>query len=372
MVAILAIVLTTALATAQDPAPSSDTQSRRVADRIRALQRESERLAGDARTLLGDLRKLEIERDLKAEQAKLAAAQTAEAEQTLRQTTDRLATLELQRLAQLPDMKQQLVDVYKRGHSGYARLLFSARDVREFARAARAISSLASINQKRAAEHRRTMDALRGERQSFEKRAREFQAAEGVAKQARAEAERAVAARTAKMAEIDSRRDLTAQYVGELQVAYDKIQQQVSGPAEGRSNVAVPLLPFRGALDWPTTGRISSRFGQTEGRLGGSAVRNGVEITSTEDLPVRAVHGGTVAYADAFTGLGTLVILDHGGNSYSLYGYLGSASVPMGATVETGGEVGRVGPSPAGPPALYFELRIDGKPTDPVQWLKPR
>ena len=101
-------------------------QARRINDRIRALQRESERLAGEARTLVGDLRKLEIERDLKNEQAKQAAAQTAEAEQALRQTTDRLASLELQRLAQLPDMKQQLVDVYKRGRSGYARLLFGA------------------------------------------------------------------------------------------------------------------------------------------------------------------------------------------------------------------------------------------------------
>jgi septal ring factor EnvC (AmiA/AmiB activator) len=136
--------------------------------------------------------------------------------------------------------------------------------------------------------------------------------------------------------------------------------------------VTVPLLPFRGALEWPTTGRVSSRFGQAEGRLGGSAVRNGIEIASTEDLPVRAVHGGTVAFADAFTGLGTLVILDHGGNNYSLYGYLGSVGVQTGATVETGAEVGRVGASPAGPPALYFELRIDGKPTDPVQWLKAR
>jgi murein hydrolase activator len=366
-------VLAAALASAQDPAPSSDLQSRRVADRIRALQRESERLAGEARTLVGDLRKLEIERDLKTEQAKQATSQSAEAEQALRQTTDRLASLELQRLAQLPDMKQQLVDVYKRGRSGYARLIFSARDVREFARAARAISSLATINQKRTADHRRTLEALQRERASFAQRARDLQAREAVARQARAEAERAVAARTSKMSEIDSRRDLTAQYVGELQVAYDKIQSQVSGPAEGRTDaVAVPLLPFRGALDWPTTGRISSRFAQTEGRLGGSAVKNGVEIASTEDLPVRAVHGGTVAYADAFTGLGTLVILDHGGNNYSLYGYLGTASVQTGATVETGSEVGRIGPSPAGPPALYFELRIDGKPTDPVQWLKPR
>jgi septal ring factor EnvC (AmiA/AmiB activator) len=336
------------------------------------LQREADRLAGEQRTLVGDLRKLEIERDLKAEQAKQAAAQAAEAEEALRQTTDRLSSLELQRLAQLPDMKLQVVDVYKRGRSGYARLLFGARNVREFARAARAIVSLATINQKRMEEHKRTLDALRRERTAFAQRARELQAREAVAVQARTDAERAVAARATRMSEIDSRRDLTAQYVGELQVAYDKIQQQLTASESRGEAVAVPLLPFRGALDWPTTGRINSRFGQSEGRLGGSAVKNGIEIASTEDLPVRAVHSGTVAYADAFTGLGTLVILDHGGNNYSLYGYLGSVSVQMGASVDTGAEIARIGASPAGPPALYFELRIDGKPTDPVQWLKPR
>jgi septal ring factor EnvC (AmiA/AmiB activator) len=369
-VAVAAAALTAALA-AQAP-PPADNPGQRISDRIRALQREADRLAGEARTLVGDLRRLEIDRDLKAEQAKQAAAEAATAQDSLRQTTDRLAGLELQRLAQLPDMRQQLVDLYKRGRTGYASMLFGARDLREFARAARAIAAFANINQKRMEEHRRTLDALRTERSAFAQRAKELQSRDATARQARLAAERAVAARTERMAEIDSRRDLTAQYVGELQVAYDRIQQQINA-SEGRGDaITVPLLPFRGALDWPTTGRVSSRFGQAEGRLGGSAVRNGIEIAATEDLPVRAVHGGTVAYADAFTGLGTLVILDHGSNNYSLYGYLGSVGVQMGATVETGAEVGRVGASPAGPPALYFELRIDGKPTDPVQWLKAR
>jgi septal ring factor EnvC (AmiA/AmiB activator) len=359
---------------AQAPDPSPEAQSRRVADRIRALQRESERLAGQARTLVGDLRKLEIDRDLKSEQAKQAAAESAEAERDLRETTDRLSQLELRRLAELPDMKRQLVDVYKRGRSGYAQLLFGAGDVREFGRAARAVSALASLNQKRLADHRRTLDALRKERTAFAQRAREYQAREGAAKRARADADRAVSARTSMMAQIDSRRDLTAQYVGELQVAYDKLQQQIGPGADGRSAdaVSVPLLPFQGALDWPTFGKIGSRYGQTLGRLGGSAVKNGIEIASVEETPVAAVHGGTVAFADAFTGFGNLVILDHGGNNYSLYGYLGAVNVKVGDKLETGAEVGRVGPSPAGPAALYFELRIDGKPTDPVQWIKPR
>ena len=373
--AVGAAALTAALAApvtlaAQAP-PASDNQGERITDRIRALQREADRLAGEARTLVGDLRKLEIERDLKAEQAKQAAAEAAAAQDSLRQTTDSLASLELQRLAQLPDMKQQLVDVYKRGRAGYARMLFGARDLREFSRAARAIASLASINQKRMEDHRQTLETLQKERTAFAQRARELQSRDAAARQARAEAERAVAARTARMAEIDSRRDLTAQYVGELQVAYDKIQQQFKASERGNA-VNVPLLPFRGALEWPAAGRVSSRFGQAEGRLGGSAVKNGIEIASSEDLPVKAVHSGTVAFADAFTGLGTLVILDHGSNNYSLYGYLGAVGVQTGATVDTGAEIGRVGASPAGPPALYFELRIDGKPTDPVQWLKAR
>jgi len=71
-------------------------------------------------------------------------------------------------------------------------------------------------------------------------------------------------------------------------------------------------------------------------------------------------------------GTGTLVILEHGGDNYSLYGYLESAGVEQGDLVDNGAELGRVGLAPAGPPALYFEMRIDGRSVDPLQWLRPR
>jgi septal ring factor EnvC (AmiA/AmiB activator) len=172
---------------------------------------------------------------------------------------------------------------------------------------------------------------------------------------------------------IDSRRDLTAQYVGELQVAYDRLQQQVSRVAGAPGvTTTIPLGPFRGALEWPVAGRTSGGFGQAGGRLGGSAVRNGLEIVAVEEAPVRAVHGGTVAFADVFTGFGRLVIIDHGGSNYSLYGYLGTMAVGRGEMVDSGAEIGRVGRAPAGPAALYFEMRIDGRSVDPVEWLRPR
>ena len=131
-------------------------------------------------------------------------------------------------------------------------------------------------------------------------------------------------------------------------------------------------MALSGGLDWPVSGEIASRFGQPTGRQGGPLVRSAMEIAAPEGTSVRAIHGGTVGYAEGYTGLGTLVILDHGGNNFSLYGYLLSLNVQRGEVVEAGEEVGRVGPSPAGPSQLYFELRIDGRSVDPVQWLKPR
>jgi murein hydrolase activator len=369
---VLCALCVSAAVLAQDTAPPSpDAQSRRIADRIRSLQREADRLAGETRSLLGDVRKLEVERDLKAAAAQQAATATAQAEQDLQQTTDRLARLELQKMAELPDMKAQMVDMYKRGRSGYARLLLSARDLREFARAARAVGSLTTLNEQRIAAHRRTLDSLRKERETFAQKAKDLQKKENDARVAKAAADRAVAARGDLISQIDARRDLTAQYVGELQVAYEKIQQQMKAKGEGEP-IAVPLLPFRGGLEWPVTGRVTTQYGQSSSRLGGSAMRNGIEIAAADDAPVRAVHGGTVGFADSFTGFGTLVILDHGGSNYSLYGYLSSVSVKQGDKVESGAEVGRVGQAPAGQSALYFEMRIDGKSVDPVQWLKPR
>jgi septal ring factor EnvC (AmiA/AmiB activator) len=338
-----------------------------------ALQREAERLATESRTLVGDLRRLEITRDVEIEQATAADAAAADAEASLEQANQRLAALEAAREAQLPDIKIRLVDLYKRGEGGYARLLAGADSVRELARATRAVASLTRITQLRIDEHRRTLAAMREEQATLQVRARELQTQRTAAAVARAAAERAVRARATLITQIDQRRDLTAQLAGELQLASQRLQQQLANVRSGRDAeaVTIPLAPFRGALDWPATGELSGRFGQAANRLGGSAVRNGVEIDAAEGAAVRAVHGGTVAYADAFTGFGTLVIVDHGGNDYSLYGYLASVAVQQGQAVDAGTDLGRVGSAPAGPPALYFEIRIDGRSVDPVQWLKP-
>jgi septal ring factor EnvC (AmiA/AmiB activator) len=79
-----------------------------------------------------------------------------------------------------------------------------------------------------------------------------------------------------------------------------------------------------------------------------------------------------VAFAGPFAGFGNLVILDHGGKAFSVYGYLDRVDVVKGARVPRGQVLGGAGTTPSGLDAVYFELRIDGRAVDPLQWLKGR
>lgn len=359
-------------ARAQGTATSAATL--RVEERIRALQLEADQLAGRARTLVGELRTLEIARDLRVAEATRAEAAVEEASHALAATSDRLATLERQRVDQLPALRAQLVDLYKRGEGGNLALLLRAADVRDLSRASRALAAMADRNRRRIETHRQTLTALARERATLEQRSRELEKDQAAALHARATAERAVKAHAVRITEVDARRDLTAQYMGELQAARDGLLRQLADRQDEGAPLAtgVPLTPFRGALAWPVDGTLVGRFGQSANRLGGTAVRDGVEISAPAGTPVRAVHGGTVAHSDPFTGLGTLVIIDHGAGQYSLYGYLGATSVTAGQPIDAGAELGQVGNSPAGPAALYLEIRIDGRSVDPVQWLQSR
>jgi septal ring factor EnvC (AmiA/AmiB activator) len=371
---IVALALSASLAAQAPEGGRADAEARRVNDRIRTLQVEADRLAGQARTLLGDLRTLEVERALQDERVREAQAAIARGRAAIEASGTHIAALEQQRVSQLPDLQTQLVDIYKRGRAGYAKLLFGATGVREFGRATRAVAALIAINQRRVAEHQRTLDALNQERAKLEAELQALQAREAEAVAARTSANRAVASRAALIAQIDARRDLNAQLAGELQLAQERLQQQVASLAAGGAvePVAIPILPFRGSLEWPVAGRVTRRFGQRDGRFEDAATSNGIEIAAPEGTPVRALHSGTVSFADVFTGFGNLVIVDHGANVYSLYGYLSSISAAQGAAVDAGSEVGAVGTAPAGPAALYLEIRVDGRSVDPVQWLKPR
>jgi len=363
------------LAQAQAPVTdqsAADAASRRAADRIRALQRESDLLASQERTLLVELRKLEVDRELKSEELASAEHDLRHTREQVAAASARAATLQNTAETERPDVERRLVQLYKLGRAGYWRMLLDLDNLRSLGRVYRTASALNRLDRERVQEHERTLQALASERQALEAHVRDVQKLYDRALAARAAIDRSVAKRTELVSSIDTRRDLNAQLTGELEAAQQRLQGTVAQLAGRGANVALPLRPFQGAVPWPAQGVVVGRFGRqtTNSRFGTAIARSGIEISLAEGQPVRAVHEGTVAFADQFTGYGNLVIVDHGDGAYSLYGYLSSLEAGKGAHVDAQTPVGSSGRDPGGNPALYFELRIDGKPVDPLQWLK--
>ena len=273
----------------------------------------------------------------------------------------------------MPGLAARLREVYKLGSGGYLRLLLSVDDARDMGRAYRTVAALAALDRQRVRAHQTTVGSLREARKELEARRASSARLEAAARASASAAARAVQARAALVARIDAQRDLNAQLAGELDAARAKLAATVSSLAPGAAP-ALPFRPFRGALDWPVSGAVVTRFGVDRSSKYGTAVaRNGIEIGAPPDAAVVAVHEGTIAYAAPFTGFGPLVIVNHGDRAYTLYGYLATVGVTKGARVDKGARLGTVGMAPAtGTPTLYFEVRVDGKPSDPLQWLKPR
>jgi septal ring factor EnvC (AmiA/AmiB activator) len=113
-------------------------------------------------------------------------------------------------------------------------------------------------------------------------------------------------------------------------------------------------------------------FGRRGTGVAGAPGQNGIQFTATEGSPVRAVHDGSIAFAGPFTGYGTLVIVDHGAQTFTLYGQLGASQVERAAKVEQGDVIGTAGRVLVGIAGIYFEMRVDGKAVDPLEWLKKK
>lgn len=360
---------------AAQPILRAHQERQRADERIRALEREADALAAQERTLLVELRQLEVERELReAELARLRA--------TAEQTTRELARIgqEVDRLAaevgrQRPEVAARLVELYKLGRAGYWRLLLNVENLRDLGRAYRTVAALARLDRERLVTHQRVLAELVASRAALEARQAELRRVEAEAVRTRAALDRAAALYRQRIREIDARRDLAAQLAGDLQVARDRLDSTVDALAAGRgADPTLPLAPFRGDLDWPVDGRLAAPTGPPGRAQSGSALRRpGIDIVAPEGAPVRAVHPGTVVYAAPFTGYGHVVILDHGDRAYTLYGYLADLSVASGTRVSRGQVLGTVGRPPAGAsPRLYFEIRVDGQPVDPVEWLRKR
>jgi len=363
-----------ASAAPRDPQAAA-AELERLRARIADVRARLERTRGDYGKTERELRRLEArigevdravrrtDQGVRARERRLAELERSEKDLAQRLSNQRAALSRQLRASYAMGRQEQLKILLNQGDPatvGRALVYYDYLNRARTNRIRTAIEQLEALRQVRLeiSAERRELAALR-ERQLAQKQALE---------DSRSARERVLAALGAKLRSDDARLRNLRQGERELEQVLRALEQALSDiPMDFRASE--PFARLKGDLPWPVAGRIVSRFGSA--RAGGKLRWRGVVIDAERGSEVRAVSHGRVAFADWLRGYGLLLIVDHGDGFMSLYGHNQSLYKDVGEWVQAGEVVASVGDSGGqADSGLYFEIRRDGTPVNPVAWCR--
>jgi len=400
-----ALLVLLVLAATLPAAGQQKKDSVELGDKEHALQQTQKRLkeervkAAEARKreagLLAELEAIDRRLGEKRKQVALLDGRIQRAQAEMGDLQRDIARLESQRANQEDVMAQRLRAMYRlQAQGGALPILLSGDDPVAQAVRLRHLATLATVDARMIREYRVTSEGLADQKDKLEVRRKEFSALRGEAEGERAEADREAGKRRVILARVKDERAYHDRMVGELSEATRRLEAFVrdlqerrrvakvpppsskppKSAAPGESTPGVGLGAMRGRLVWPADGRVVEEYGtRVNPRFGTKTFRNGIDIDATEGSNVHAVYPGHVLYTGWFRGYGNLIIVDHGSEYYTLYAHVADMKVAEGDDVKQGQIIATVGDTGSlQGPRLYFEVRYQGKPQDPAQWLRPR
>ena len=350
------------------PATGGDSRLSRIRARKDALARDLEKMRGQEKSLLGDVERLELEVRLRSEQLRETQVVLQRANEEIDQSGRRLRALDASLAAARPALAARARALYKLGELSYLRLLLSVERPSDAIQGYRFVSALARRDKERIAGFRADLLALAATRAHLEAQAQQAAALRTDLARTRSALDADRRKKSELLTSLVEKKEVHTAYLQELEDAEGKLTQLLGGLGGGE--VSLPFAAFRGTLRWPVAGPVRSTFGRHKHpKFDTYTVQNGIEIAAPADTPVGAVHEGTVVFADHVRGDGLMVVVDHGDKHHTLYANLAEARVVPGQRVAAGELVGTVGSTSLGGPGLYFEVRREGRPQDPLEWL---
>ncbi|MBE0665649.1 MAG: hypothetical protein E4H23_03725 [Chrysiogenales bacterium] len=176
------------------------------------------------------------------------------------------------------------------------------------------------------------------------------------------------------IAKINRQRDFNVRLLEELKNEGENLTQFL----DQRTVADVPdLVDFKlmqGKLAWPLPGNIISSFGKKKSaNFNTYTMNNGIEIKPVLSDEIKAIGAGEIIFCDYFKGYGNLLIIQHAGNFHTLYGHCDSFKRKLGERVQVGEVIALAGNSGSlYGKSLYFEIRQNLKPLNPLLWLSKR
>jgi murein DD-endopeptidase MepM/ murein hydrolase activator NlpD len=354
-----------------------DFQKQRESDLVRQLGETNDNIAHVTATLDAiDARMRRNERHLAWNQVQLDAA-----EATLARHNDAL--------------KRRLVDAYERGDLGYVNVLLSSTSFNDFAERWQDIRYLIAANEKTVRERRsaerdvaKARANLEGERTVLDDTMRQERQVKYTLAALATQREQLVAVageqRRSVATEVAQLEDLSAAQEAQLEAYIRQRQQEEearrAAEADARRRAAllagVEAPPQAneggpGSFSWPASGPITSPFGmRVHPGTGAFKMHTGIDIGAPMGATITAAASGRVIFAGVESGYGNTIIVDHGGQTSTLYAHCSQIFVGNNQDVQRGQAIGAVGATgDATGPHLHFEIRINGVAVDPTSRL---
>ncbi len=289
----------------------------------------------------------------------------------LKEATRRAEALESRLRERQKHVRSRVVGLYKLSRGRYLRLLVESKSRRELLLRAAALRQVLRRDLGELSLYQDELAKLTKEKARLAK----ARAAQRAARQAllarQRELNQARAGRRELLRRLARSRRLRQQVSGELSKVQRLLLKRIHRLRK-RVRHAGGFAARKGRLPRPVGGPIVGRFGRArDQRSGLSVLRSGITFRPYRGVRVRAVHPGKVRLAQALTGYGKLVLVDHGEGYYTAYGFLSEISVKVGQRVRLGTVLGKSGEDPlTGRSAAYFELRDQKTPVDPRPWLR--
>ncbi len=135
----------------------------------------------------------------------------------------------------------------------------------------------------------------------------------------------------------------------------------------GRRSAPPPKAWPAPRWNWPTQGRVTAAFGASP------STESGLRIAGSKGQPIYAVAAGEVVYAgDGLPSYGQLLIIKHNDTWLSAYGFNSRLRVREGDRIKARQHIADMGQTRAGDARLHFEIRRNGQPVNPQQYLPRR
>ena len=312
------------------------------------LQQIDEKISGGKKKLAELKQKL-------AEKHKLLAEKIRELEQ-ISGTRDRVRL----------HLEKRLRSFYLMGKTGFLNVAFSRKNLPELMLFDDAYKQMLKYDQVIISRYRKTIVQLTQAKQDIELQNRLLA---DLVRQTEKEERALQAVREEKsrlLTRIRTEKGLYEQAVREMQKAEHELTKTISRLQRKQRNRKRGFLLNKGRLQGPAEGELVVRFGE----MVDDSPCKGIIIHTRENTPVVSIYTGKVIFAGYKLGYGNMVIIDHGLGYYTITAHLDDITVNNGDRVLGGQQIGTTGDiATLFSRGLYFEIRKNSTPVDPLKWL---